>query len=101
MIAGTPIRILIVLLMATAALPQTAPRNARGVIEGVVTRFGTDEPLGKVEILIVGGSSADEAVETLTDRDGRFRLSNLTPGRYTILARRGGYANPTRNGLPL
>jgi len=79
-----------VLLLIVGLLLPT-PQNT--TIDGVVTRFGTSEPLGKVEIwLLRDGESPDQAApETVTDSAGRFTLRDVHPGRYVIEARRGSY----------
>src|SRR5262249_11128219 len=68
-----------------------------------VMRSGTSETLGKVEIRLIrpGQSSSDVEPEAITDWRGRFTLSDVAPGRYVLLAQRGGYANPSQNGEPL
>ena len=83
--------------LATAAivLVLLAPRvraQATGVIEGTVTLAGTSQPVGDVQIQLVGttrGARSDEA--------GKFRIPGLGPATYQVRAQRIGYASVTRS----
>ena len=99
--------ILLAAMLALAPQQQTSegngarngPRN--GTIEGVVTRFGTSDPLPDVEISLnaAGRPLNGLTPEALTDSKGRFSIEDVPPGSYTVQAVRSGYANPSPNGV--
>src|SRR5436190_24267496 len=68
--------------------PQT------GGIEGVVVRAGRNEPIEGVELRInaVGPQARGDDPSPTTDRNGRFAVSGLAPGRYLAIAIKSGYA---------
>lgn len=67
------------------ALPQ---QQASGRIEGVILKLGTQEPLAKASVQLLGGA---EMLSTTTEGDGRFYFPNLQPGAYRVLVRRDNY----------
>jgi len=80
----------LVLLAALPALAMAQREEARAAIDGRVV--GPDSvPLAGVDVVIVGSR-----FHALTDRDGRFRLNAIHPGRYELLFRRLGYEQRTR-----
>lgn len=107
MTAGLVLSVLALLWQA----PQ-APAAQAGVVQGVITRTGTAEPVADVQVslipgafvvppdafqgIIFGGPPGPTAV---SDRDGKFSFKDLAPGRYTVrLQREGLFAaktNPT------
>lgn len=68
--------IAIVAFAATASLAQSG-----GTLQGTVTLQGKGTPLHQVSIRIV---QLKRGIET--DAKGQYRLSNVPPGRYTVLA---------------
>lgn len=79
------------ILMATAAFAQT---STTGAIEGRATFEGTGLPGVTVE---VSSPSLQGTQVAVTDGDGRFRVSLLPPGQYTVAANLTGFA-PVRQG---
>jgi len=83
------------------AFAQDAPR---GVIRGLVQRDGTAAPVDgadvTVEAALDGGASAapSSAVHLKTDRDGRFEVTAVPPGRYRVSVRRDGYLSSSSEG---
>lgn len=83
-----------VLVFISAALLLIAPGcedaslgpAQRGSIEGRVQDFETDDPLAGVNITTSPPTSA-----LVTDSDGRFALSDVETGNYTISAQKSGY----------
>ena len=65
-----------------------------GTIRGVVIDVQTQLPLADVAV-------SDGVQSTLTAEDGRYQLSNVTPGSITITASLGGYANASGNATLL
>src|SRR5262245_41433630 len=91
----------IVFVSAVALHAQSSSRdNARpqqansGTIVGRIVAAGGGEALRNARVTINGPSSVPRV---FSDSDGRFSFSNLTFGRYTLVARKAGYAQ-TRFG---
>jgi protocatechuate 3,4-dioxygenase beta subunit len=89
------------LLLVSAGVPAqlpardqpAAPKAETGVIRGRVVRADTGEPLRRAEVRVDewnAGSRSGPAA-TMTDAEGRYELTQLSPGRYQLKARRGGY----------
>ena len=78
------------LTFAAAALLLVLPSRALlaqgGTIAGKVTDAATKQPIAEVRIVIAGS-----ALETRTNKDGDFRLSNVGPGRTAVGAFRFGF----------
>jgi hypothetical protein len=94
------------LLLASAlavAAPAALPQRNVGVIEGIVTRFGTTEGLSSVRITITRKDQQELASEpeAITDTTGRYIIRNAAPGEYTIRAALPGYIAPLKDGVPL
>ena len=70
-----------VLFLGHAAFGQTT-----GQISGTVTDEATQEPLAGVKIVIV-----DTTLETMTGKDGSYKLIHVPPGQYEIKTSRIGY----------
>jgi protocatechuate 3,4-dioxygenase beta subunit len=73
------------LLIAALLIQAPAPR---GAVTGTVVIAGTTAPIVDAEIAIV---TPDGLVETTTDANGRFTLTNIPAGRQTVLIRADGY----------
>src|SRR2546425_5982315 len=72
---------------------QTPPRDARpvaqagtAIIRGRVVAAEDDRPLRRVQLKFTSQSRT-----TSTDEDGRYEMTNLPAGRYTVTASRGGF----------
>ena len=70
-------------------LVSESPARA-GIIQGVVTDAATGEPLAAVEVVVVG-----TALRTLTNETGRFVITGVPAGLYSVRAARLGYAEAT------
>jgi hypothetical protein len=75
---------------AQAPTPVTA---VAGQIAGTVSSAADDRPIGRARVMAVAGDA--EPHVTLTGADGKFVLSNLPAGSYTISVTRTGYAPQT------
>lgn len=70
-------------LVSTALVSTMVSAGTTGTIRGVVIDAETLEPLGGV--IVVGSSPVLQGEEvTLTDEAGRYLLTNLPPGTYTL-----------------
>jgi hypothetical protein len=79
--------------------PQPPPRDRPlpreagfASIRGRVVAADSNQPLRNARVTLTGDSSTPPA---FTGNDGRFSFAGLPPGRYTISARKAGYASTT------
>jgi len=86
------VSILPTLALFALLVPIQNPQT--GAIEGLVVRMGTNEPIEGVELRIspVNPRPESEGPLPTTDRDGKFSVSGLAPGRYLAMAVKSGYA---------
>ena len=88
--------LVVVLVMARAGVAQT---TAAGSVRGVAT----DEQGAVLPGVAVSATSptVPGVYAATTDRDGRYRLVDLPPGDYTIVAERSGFARFQRSPVTL
>jgi hypothetical protein len=100
------IRFVLPLAAAVLAANPAALRSQSGAIVGRVVQLDTAAagvcvdgcPLAEAAVHVVRSGSAN-ARETMTIADGSFRLDSLTPGVYTLTARRLGYRGAELPGI--
>src|ERR1039458_8256521 len=91
--------------MRTAALAilLAAPLAAQqGSIEGVVLNSGDGQPISGVHIRLFAGVALEKATEAygaITGSDGRFSISPMPPGDYSVEMERAGFFQPRRDGF--
>ena len=78
--------------LALSSPPQiprdnSAQQTGTSVIRGRVVSAATGEPLRKARVTLLVNIPA-----VFTDNEGRFAFTNLPAGRYTVSARKTGYA---------
>ena len=106
-------------LMANAATPQPPtqgppPRDTRpssagtAVVRGRVLASDTGRPLRRARVMMSGPELGREGRSTSTSLDGRYEITGLPAGRYTIRVTRSGYLplqygqrRPLEPGKPL
>ena len=72
--------------------PQAQPPVAStGVISGTVTEGDTGRPLRRVRMTLEDDSRSLIAAHAVTDEQGRFTISGLRAGTYTLKAARSGF----------
>lgn len=73
---------------------EAADEELPGTIYGVITDKATGEPVQSagVELSPVG-------LKTITGTEGQFEFSDLTPGNYTLLVTKAGYADFASNTI--
>jgi hypothetical protein len=76
------------ILLILGLLIQQPPQT--GVVEGIVLRTQTLNPVPLVNARVVLDGSRAELVAR-TDSSGRFRFENLLPGRYRLRVTKDGY----------
>jgi hypothetical protein len=111
-------RVVIFALAATARLaaqPPAPPRDQRpatpagtSVIQGRVVAGDTGQPLRRARVTFVAPELGGTPRTTSTDADGRYRVSDLLAGQYTVTVSRSGYLTlrygqrrPLEQGTPL
>src|SRR5687768_16546528 len=100
--------LVIAVLISSAAVAGQVPRPAlpappgspgapatpagAGIIRGVVTAGDTGKPLRGADVRIAGGSiSIFEPRFARTNDQGRYEITGLQAGRYTLTASKVGY----------
>ncbi len=90
---------LLPILFALAFVQSGPASDARSTIHGAVMTRGPDnEPifLPGVRILLKCEKAANNQQAVVTDEDGRFALSDLTPGKCSVTASAEGFRSETR-----
>lgn len=92
-------------LFSLKATPQAAPETAaepKGKVGGIVISAKTGEALRGARVTLQPngrGMRRGSRTQTTTDPNGRFLLTEVAEGRYTILAEKTAYE--TRRGTPM
>jgi outer membrane receptor for ferrienterochelin and colicins len=84
--------IVIIIVMLISILPIDAMAGETGGISGTVTDKDTGRPLSLVNIIVKKtqlGSASDEM--------GRYQISHISPGKYSIVATMIGYSAVTKD----
>src|SRR5699024_717397 len=72
--------------------PEEKPESAQtGVIKGTVINAETGEPMPGVSVFLEGTTKGDA-----TDLKGKFKITDVVPGQYTLIARFVGYKDYTK-----
>jgi hypothetical protein len=78
--------------VVAAQVPAAKPPAPSGIVRGVVFAGDTGKPLRGVDIAVRGGTiSALQPRWVRTNDQGRFEITALEPGRYTLTAQKNGY----------
>jgi hypothetical protein len=75
-------------LIAALLLPAAAPQGPTGSVTGRVIVAGTSEAIADADVAVVTPSGI---LETTTDSNGRFAVSNVPAGRQTVVIRADGF----------
>ncbi len=78
-------------ILLLVQLRGAASRQATGAIEGVVREGDSGRPLATANVVL-----ADTEHGVVTEDDGRFLLTAISPGRYNITASHVGYESASR-----
>lgn len=82
-----------------AAMTWQAPAQQTGTIAGVVVSADAQPQPISGAVVTVSGSGVREGLTAITDQDGRFLFSGVTPGRYKAAAAKTMYLT-TEYGAP-
>ena len=89
------IRFATTLLIAGSILAQSSPdirpKAPPGSISGTVVSASTGEPLRKASVSVTRSPGVPDLPTAVTDVQGRFSLTGLPAGRYTVSVDRFGY----------
>ena len=91
-------RCLTLLVLALAAAAQMFAQTSAGVNGVVVDSSGAMVPNAQV---IVTNLDTGATRETVTNESGVYQFPLLQPGRYSIIARKQGFKQVTRDGVEL
>jgi iron complex outermembrane receptor protein len=89
--AGRGCRVAIHLFGLLLVCRPAFAQSERAEIHGFVTDAYNGFPLEGATVALTARASATLVAGTATDRSGKYRLSGLFPGRYTIVVRYVGY----------
>ncbi len=79
-----------VLLLALAALTQPVLAQSTGAVGGYVYGQGDQDPIPSVRVRVEGTD-----LGSVTDQDGYFQITGVSPGSYSVVASSFGYAPQT------
>lgn len=85
-------------LLAVAVWLTASALTQRGAIVGRVVDID-GEPLPGVTVEARRGPASPEPQLEVTDREGRYRISGLPPGTYTVLFSLPGFGRVVRSGI--
>jgi len=86
--------LLVVLSSGTISVVKANAVQSSGSIKGVVLDKQTKAPLVDVNISVEG-----TRLGSTTDRNGKFTISKLAPGKYSLLFEFIGYASIKRDNI--
>jgi len=92
------LKIALTFILGILMLAQTNVRPA--TIEGIAKNLKTGESLADVRITVTpepAGAGAPAAKSVTSDAEGRFAITGVAPGRYTVTATRTLFFRPRRN----
>src|SRR5262249_25572297 len=70
--------------------PAPSPATPAGKLSGTVVTADTGKPVKRARVF-VSATELPGGRATLTDDGGRFELSDLPAGRYSVTASKGGF----------
>jgi len=88
--------------------PGETPPKGTAIIRGFVTALATGTPVRRAQVRVMSTDGRGGGGVTSTDNEGRFEVKELTAGRYTVMATKGGYVTaqygqrrPNEPGTPI
>ena len=92
------------ILLIWPAQAQNRPGNGeriRGAITGRVLDADLRDPIPSATVAVWNGADSTLITGAITEPDGRFRIENLRPGRYSIHVSYVGYETAIQAGIRL
>src|SRR5258708_13935036 len=90
-------------LIAVLSLVGIGVLHGQTAVTGGITGEVTDASGAAVSDATVEVTNTDTAVsdKTVTNRDGGYRFSSLIPGTYSLAIKKQGFAQVTRQAIPV
>ncbi|MDR1357110.1 MAG: TonB-dependent receptor [Tannerellaceae bacterium] len=89
------------LMMTLVCMTGSICANPVPRIKGRLVEAGSNQPIDFADILLMSGDNATPAYQSLPESDGRFVLSDVRDGTYTLLVRLIGFDVYTRPDIIL
>src|SRR5205085_12418502 len=97
-----------VLPQSPARDPTSPAKTGTATIRGRILATDTGRPLRRAQLRLTAPELGRDARTTSTDADGRYELTDLPAGRYTVTVTRSGFLSlrygqrrPLEQGKPL
>jgi len=100
----------VLIALILGAFIQSPSTPDRAALTGQVFEEGTGAPVAGAQVNVVRIPTERPAAGTMgvpvrpftttTDREGRFQVADLEPGRYRIMVQKAGFAMPLDGGVP-
>ncbi len=84
---------ILLLTVPVSAQPVAGTAAEKCTVEGQVVAAGTGQPLKKARLLLDKMEARMQPFLAVTDAAGRFKFSEIEPGRYLLSVWRNGYVN--------
>lgn len=91
--------VLAVLLATTLAAQTTAPKEpAKCIVQGQVVQEPGGRPIRKATLELTPDDQKDRTSYTsVTDAEGRFKIENIEPGRYSLSVQHSGFSGARKH----
>ena len=99
----------LLIALVIAAIIQAPATPDRATLTGQVLEEGTNAPIAGAQVNVMrmpterppqGSIVAARPFTATTDREGRFQVGGLEPGRYRVSVQKAGFAMPLDAGVP-
>lgn len=84
---------ILLLTVPVSAQPIAGTAAEKCTVEGQVVAAGTGQPLKKARVILSREKGRGKPQVVVTDAGGRFRLTDIEPGRYRLSVNRNGYVS--------
>jgi len=84
----------------SAQTPPAPPAVEAASLSGVVTNAVTGAPILRAHVSIQSGGESERQYGAITNGEGRFTMTQLPPGNYSVSAERAGFVMPRNPAGP-